>query len=75
MTDLLVPEGEVWMAAAGLLASRACACVVKAAINRWREHRRQRHVDSREDRIKARENLRDYKPFRGEEYGPPGGYG
>jgi len=47
---------------------------LKAAIERWRERRRQRHIDSRERRVKASENLRDYKPFTGEEYGRPGGY-
>ena len=46
---------------------------VKATIKRWKERRGQRHIDSRERRVRARENLRDYKPFRGEEYGPPGG--
>jgi hypothetical protein len=36
-----------------------------AAIGRWRARGRQRRIDARESRIRGRENLRDYKPFRG----------
>jgi hypothetical protein len=31
---------------------------LKAAIERWRERRRQRHIDSRERCVRARENMR-----------------
>jgi hypothetical protein len=40
---------------------------------RWRERARLRHLESRERKIIARENLRDFKMVRGDEFGPPGG--
>jgi hypothetical protein len=46
---------------------------LKAAIRRWRQQRQLRRADVLERKITARENLRDYKPFTGDEPGPPGG--
>jgi hypothetical protein len=48
---------------------------LKAAIRRWRQQRQFRRADLLERRITARENLRDYKQFTGDEPGPPlGGF-
>jgi hypothetical protein len=47
----------------------------KAALRRWRQQRQLRHADALERKIRARENLRDYKQFTGDEPGPPlGGF-
>jgi hypothetical protein len=40
-----------------------------AAIRRWREQRRLRHTDLLERKMTARENLRDFKQFTGDEPG------
>jgi hypothetical protein len=44
-----------------------------AALKRWREGRQRRRADAKERRIRARENLRDFKPPSGYEGGAPGG--
>jgi hypothetical protein len=44
-----------------------------SAIRQLREGRRRRRLESRERKITARENLRDFKRFTGDEPGPPGG--
>jgi hypothetical protein len=46
---------------------------LKAAIGRWRQWWRLRRVDALERKNTARANLRDFKPFTGDEPGPPGG--
>ena len=46
---------------------------LKAAIRRWRERRQLRRADARDRRIRARENLRDFKRPSGYEGGAPGG--
>jgi hypothetical protein len=46
---------------------------LKAAIERWRERRRQRRIDSQERRVRARENLQNYKRSTGDEGGGPSG--
>jgi hypothetical protein len=45
---------------------------LKAAIRRWRERRQRRRVELLERDNTARENLRDYKRFTGDEPGTPG---
>jgi len=48
---------------------------LKAFLRRWRQQRQLRRADSLERKIRARENLRDYKQFTGHEPGPPlGGF-
>jgi hypothetical protein len=48
---------------------------LKATIRRWRQQRQLRRADLLERKITARENLRDYKQFTGDEPGPPlGGF-
>jgi hypothetical protein len=46
---------------------------LRAAIRQWRQQRQLRRADSLERKINARENLRDYKHFTGNEGGPPYG--
>ena len=46
---------------------------LKAALKRWREARQRRRADAKERGIKARENLRDFRPPSGYEGGAPGG--
>jgi hypothetical protein len=46
---------------------------LKAAIRRWRQQRQLRRTERLERRVTARENLRDFKRFTGDEPGPPGG--
>jgi hypothetical protein len=45
----------------------------KAALWRWHQRRQLRRTERLERRITARENLRDFKRFTGDEPGPPGG--
>ena len=47
---------------------------LKAMIRRWRQRRQRRRDDLLERSNRARENLRDYKPFTGHEPGAPGGF-
>jgi len=48
---------------------------LKAVLRRWRQQRQLRHADSLDRRIRARENLRDFKQSTGDEPGPPlGGF-
>jgi hypothetical protein len=48
---------------------------LKAALRSWRQQRQLRRADSLERKVTARENLRDYKRFTGDEPGPPlGGF-
>jgi hypothetical protein len=44
-----------------------------SAIRQLRERRRRRRLESQERRVAARENLRDFKRFTGDEPGPSGG--
>lgn len=44
-----------------------------AAFRRWQQRRQLRRTERLERRITARENLRDFKSFTGDEPGPPGG--
>jgi hypothetical protein len=46
---------------------------LKAALPRWRQQRQLRRTELLERKITARENLRDFKRFTGDEPGPPGG--
>jgi hypothetical protein len=46
---------------------------LKSAIQRWRQQRQLRRTERLERKITARENLRDFKGFTGDEPGPPGG--
>jgi len=46
---------------------------LKAAIQRWWQQRQLRRTERLERRVTARENLRDFKRFTGDESGPPGG--
>jgi len=46
---------------------------LKAAIQRWRQQWQLRRTERLERRVTARENLRDFKRFTGDEPGPPGG--
>ena len=46
---------------------------LNAALQRWRQQRQLRHAERLERRVTARENLRDFKRFTGDEPGPPGG--
>jgi hypothetical protein len=48
---------------------------LKATLRRWRAWRQRRRADSLEGRIRARENLRDFRPSSGDEGGAPGGFG
>jgi hypothetical protein len=48
---------------------------MKGAIRRWRLQRRLRRAESREIKVIARENLRDFKRATGDEPGPPVGMG
>jgi hypothetical protein len=48
---------------------------LKAALRRWLERRQLRRADARDSRIRARENLRDFKRSGGHEGGAPGNYG
>jgi hypothetical protein len=45
---------------------------LKAVIGRWRERGKRRRADAQERRIRARENLRDFKPSGGHGGGVPG---
>jgi len=48
---------------------------LKAVLRRWRRQRQLRHADSLERKVRARENLRNYKHYTGDEPGPPlGGF-
>jgi hypothetical protein len=49
--------------------------MLMSAIRQWRQRRRLRRLESRERKITARENLRDFKRFAGDEGGPPAGGG
>ncbi len=51
------------------------ATMLKAAIWRWRERRRERRIELRERKIIARETLRDFKQTTGDEGGLPGAPG
>jgi len=46
---------------------------LKTTLKRWRQLRRERHIEARERRVTARENLRDFKRSSGHEGGVPGG--
>jgi hypothetical protein len=46
---------------------------LKSALRRWQQRRQLRSTERLERRITARENLRDFKSFTGDEPGPPGG--
>jgi hypothetical protein len=46
---------------------------LKAAIRRWWQRWRLRRVEALERENTAQANLRDFKPFTGDEPGPPGG--
>ena len=60
---------------ADLAGGRARGGRLKAAIRSWRQQRQLRRADLLERKITARENLRDYKQFTGDEPGPPlGGF-
>ena len=54
-------------------AGQAPGARLKAAIRRWRQERQLRRTERLERKITARENLRDFKRFTGDEPGPPGG--
>lgn len=45
----------------------------KATFGRWQQRRQVRRAERLERRITARENLRDFKRFTGDEPGPPEG--
>ena len=47
--------------------------MLKSAIRRWRDWRRERHIERQERKINARTALRDYKKATGHEGGAPGG--
>jgi len=47
--------------------------MLKSAIRRWRDWRRERHIERQERKINARTALRDYKKTTGHEGGAPGG--
>jgi hypothetical protein len=47
--------------------------MLKSAIRRWLDRRHERYLERQERKITARENLRDFKRFTGDEPGPPGG--
>jgi hypothetical protein len=49
--------------------------MLKSAIRRWRERRRERRIELRERKIIARETLRDFKRSTGDEGGQPGAMG
>jgi hypothetical protein len=46
---------------------------LKAVFRRWRQQRQLRRTELLERKIAARENLRDFKRFTGDEPGPPAG--
>jgi hypothetical protein len=48
---------------------------LKDAIRRWWQQRQLRRTERLERRVTARENLRDFKTFTGDEPGAPGGGG
>jgi len=45
---------------------------LKTALRRWRERQQLRRAEARDRRIRARENLRDFKRSGGYEGGAPG---
>ena len=47
--------------------------MLKSAIRRWLDRRRERHLERQERKINARTALRDYKKATGHEGGAPGG--
>jgi hypothetical protein len=47
--------------------------MLKSAIRRWRDRRRERYIERQERKINARTALRDYKKPTGHESGAPGG--
>ena len=47
--------------------------MLKSLLQRWRERRRQRRIDSRERKLIAQETLRNFKQWTGDEGGPPMG--
>jgi hypothetical protein len=47
--------------------------MLKSAIRRWRDWRRERHIERQERKINARTALRHYKKATGHEGGAPGG--
>jgi len=49
------------------------ADMLKSLLQRWRERRRQRRIDSRERKLIAQETLRNFKQWTGDEGGPPMG--
>ncbi len=47
--------------------------MLRSAFRRWRERRRERRIELQERRIVARETLREFKQWTGDEGGPPTG--
>jgi hypothetical protein len=46
--------------------------MLRSAMRRWRDRRRERRIEMRDRKIIARETLRDFKKSTGDEGGQPG---
>ena len=47
--------------------------MLKSAVRRWLDRRRERYLERQEQKVNARTTLRDYKKATGYEGGAPGG--